>query len=59
MVKVARALLDPVMAESVWQDSGAGRPRALPADGRSAGGWASGQDVGGWGALAAVDFGGP
>ncbi|MFD5309009.1 hypothetical protein [Streptomyces ardesiacus] len=33
VVAVARALLDPAMAELVWADSGAGRPRALPADG--------------------------
>ncbi|MFG2267306.1 hypothetical protein [Streptomyces sp. NPDC048720] len=32
-VAVAGALLDPAMAELVWADSGAGRPRALPADG--------------------------
>ncbi|MFF4283605.1 hypothetical protein ACFY0Z_33240 [Streptomyces kronopolitis] len=33
VVAVANALLDPVMAELVWVDSGAGRPRALPVDG--------------------------
>ncbi|MFH9016482.1 hypothetical protein ACH4C6_34685 [Streptomyces sp. NPDC017943] len=33
VVAVADALLDPVMAELVWRDSGAGRPRPLPADG--------------------------
>lgn len=33
VVAVAGALLDPAMAELVWADSGAGRPRALPADG--------------------------
>ncbi|WP_406337521.1 hypothetical protein [Streptomyces sp. NBC_01620] len=33
VVLVADALLDPGMAELVWRDSGAGRPRALPADG--------------------------
>nr|WP_303708598.1 hypothetical protein [Kutzneria buriramensis]WKX05965.1 hypothetical protein Q4V64_00025 [Kutzneria buriramensis] len=32
-VAVADALLDPAMAELVWRDSGAGRPRPLPADG--------------------------
>ncbi|MGW6654358.1 DNA-binding protein [Streptomyces sp. CB02130] len=33
VVAVAGALLDPGMAELVWVDSGAGRPRPLPADG--------------------------
>ncbi|MEU6950230.1 DNA-binding protein [Streptomyces sp. NPDC046316] len=33
VVAVADALLDPGMGELVWVDSGAGRPRALPADG--------------------------
>ncbi|WP_338063913.1 hypothetical protein [Streptomyces noursei] len=33
VVAVAEALLDPGMAELVWVDSGAGRPRPLPADG--------------------------
>ncbi|MFE7560808.1 DNA-binding protein [Kitasatospora sp. NPDC057500] len=59
VVEVAGALLDPVMAELVWRDSGAGRPRALPADGAFC--RRLGERVGrGWlGALAAVDFGGP
>ncbi|GAA2843114.1 hypothetical protein GCM10010441_78630 [Kitasatospora paracochleata] len=59
VVEVARALLDPVMAELVWQDSGAGRPRALPADGAFC--RQLGERVGRrWlGPLAAVDFGGP
>ncbi|MEU1785040.1 hypothetical protein ABZ553_03910 [Streptomyces sparsogenes] len=30
---MADALPDPAMAELVWRDSGAGRPRPLPADG--------------------------
>jgi hypothetical protein len=33
VVAVADALLDPAMAQLAWMDSGAGRPRALPADG--------------------------
>ncbi|MEV7840029.1 DNA-binding protein, partial [Streptomyces albidoflavus] len=33
VVAVADALLDRGMAELVWMDSGAGRPRALPPDG--------------------------
>ncbi|MEU5929339.1 hypothetical protein [Streptomyces antimycoticus] len=33
VVTVADAPLDRAMAELVWVDSGAGRPRALPADG--------------------------
>ncbi|MFD7596306.1 DNA-binding protein [Kitasatospora sp. NPDC059812] len=33
VVEVARALLDPVMAELVWQDSGAERIRLFPPDG--------------------------
>ncbi|MFF7585871.1 DNA-binding protein [Kitasatospora purpeofusca] len=59
VVEVARALLDPVMAELVWQDSGAGRPRALPAGGAFC--RRLGERVGReWlGPLAAVDFGGP
>ncbi|MFF1872338.1 hypothetical protein [Kitasatospora herbaricolor] len=59
VVEVAAALLDPVMAGLVWQDSGAGRPRALPADGAFC--RRLGERVGrGWlGPLAAVDFGGP
>ncbi|WP_328952565.1 DNA-binding protein [Kitasatospora purpeofusca] len=59
VVEVAHALLDPVMAELVWQDSGAGRPRALPADGAFC--RRLGERVGRrWlGPLAAVDYGGP
>ncbi|MGK4578495.1 DNA-binding protein [Kitasatospora sp. HPMI-4] len=59
VVEVARALLDPVMSELVWRDSGAGRPRALPADGAFC--RRLGERVGRqWlGPLAAVDFGGP
>ncbi|MEV7190154.1 hypothetical protein [Kitasatospora sp. NPDC093102] len=59
VVEVARALLDPVMAKLVWQDSGAGRPRALPADGAFC--RRLGERVGReWlGPLAAVDLGGP
>ncbi|MFF1659167.1 hypothetical protein [Streptomyces sp. NPDC058255] len=33
VLSVADALLDPAMADLAWLDSGAGRPRALPADG--------------------------
>ncbi|WP_241003357.1 DNA-binding protein [Streptomyces sp. CB01881] len=59
VVEVARALLDPVMAELAWQDSGAERPRALPAGGAFC--RQLGERVGRrWlGPLAAVDFGGP
>lgn len=59
VVAVAEALLDPVMAELVWKDSGAGRPRALPADGAFCG--RLGERVGRvWlGPLAATDYGGP
>ncbi|WP_404871088.1 DNA-binding protein (plasmid) [Kitasatospora griseola] len=59
VVEVAAALLDPVMAELVWQDSGAERPRALPVDGAFC--RLLGERVGRpWlGPLAAVDFGGP
>ncbi|MEU9376039.1 DNA-binding protein [Streptomyces sp. NPDC048255] len=59
VVAVADALLDPGMVELVWQDSGAGRPRALPADGMFC--RRLGERVGrGWlGPLAAIDYGGP
>ncbi|WP_020132710.1 hypothetical protein [Streptomyces sp. 303MFCol5.2] len=59
VVAVADALLDPVMAELVWRDSGAGRPRPLPADGSFC--RRLGERVGrGWlGPLAATDYGGP
>ncbi|MFG2919768.1 DNA-binding protein [Kitasatospora sp. NPDC048298] len=59
VVEVARALLDPEMAELAWQDGGAGRPRALPADGAFC--RRLGERLGRpWlGPLAAVDFGGP
>ncbi|MFD4535817.1 hypothetical protein ACFWNL_17275 [Kitasatospora sp. NPDC058397] len=59
VVEVAHALLDPVIAELVWQDSGAGRPRALPADGAFC--RRLGERVGRRrrGPLAAVDFDGP
>ncbi|MFB7459215.1 DNA-binding protein [Streptomyces sp. NPDC056188] len=59
VVAVADALLDPAMAELVWRDSGAGRPRPLPADGSFCG--RLGERVGrGWlGPLAATDYGGP
>ena len=58
-VEVARALLDPVMAELVWQDSGAGRPRALPADGAFCRRLSERVGRPWLGPLAAVDFGGP
>ncbi len=59
VVAVADALLDPAMAELVWADSGAGRPRALPADGMFC--RRLGERLGrGWlGPLAAADHGGP
>ncbi|MFF9091340.1 DNA-binding protein [Streptomyces sp. NPDC014991] len=59
VVAVAEALLDPAMAELVWADSGAGRPRALPADGMFC--RRLGERVGrAWlGPLAAADHGGP
>jgi hypothetical protein len=59
VVAVAEALLDPAMAELVWVDSGAGRPRALPMDGLFCRGL--GERVGRpWlGPLAAADHGGP
>ncbi|MEU2269603.1 DNA-binding protein [Streptomyces olindensis] len=59
VVAVAEALLDPAMAELVWADSGAGRPRALPTDGMFCRGL--GERLGrGWlGPLAATDHGGP
>ncbi|MEU7195516.1 DNA-binding protein [Streptomyces xinghaiensis] len=59
VVAVADALLDPAMAELVWRDSGAGRPRPLPADGAFC--RRLGERVGrDWlGPLAAVDYGGP
>ncbi|MGY3783767.1 hypothetical protein [Streptomyces antibioticus] len=59
VVAVADALLDPVMAELAWPDSGAGQPRPLPADGAFC--RRLGERVGrGWlGPLAATDYGGP
>ncbi|MFD8025348.1 DNA-binding protein [Streptomyces lavendulae] len=59
VVAVADALLDPGMVELVWRDSGAGRPRALPADGVFC--RRLGELIGrGWlGPLAATDYGGP
>ncbi|WP_229758432.1 DNA-binding protein [Peterkaempfera bronchialis] len=59
VVAVVDALLDPAMAELVWADSGAGRPRALPADGMFC--RRLGERLGrGWlGPLAATDHGGP
>ncbi|MGW2184253.1 DNA-binding protein [Streptomyces sp. NPDC001732] len=59
VVAVADALLDPGMVELVWVDSGAGRPRALPADGVFC--RRLGERVGrAWlGPLAATDHGGP
>jgi lambda repressor-like predicted transcriptional regulator len=59
VVAVADALLDPAMAQLVWADSGAGRPRALPADGAFC--RRLGERVGReWlGPLAATDYGGP
>lgn len=59
VVEVAEVLLDPGMGELVWVDSGAGRLRALPADGMF---YARlGERVGRvWlGPLVAADHGGP
>ncbi|MFE4824673.1 DNA-binding protein [Streptomyces sp. NPDC056704] len=58
VVAVADALLDPAMAQRAWLDSGAGRPRALPADGAFC--RRLGERVGRkWlGPLAATDYGG-
>ncbi|MEW2489322.1 DNA-binding protein [Streptomyces sp. NPDC048411] len=59
VVAVADVLLDPAMAQLVWRDSGAGQPRALPADGMFC--RRLGERVGReWlGPLAATDYGGP
>ncbi|WP_317453620.1 DNA-binding protein [Streptomyces sp. CBMA152] len=59
VVAVADALLDPGMAQLVWVDSGAERPRPLPADGAFC--RRLGERVGReWlGPLVAVDHGGP
>ncbi|MFF2023477.1 DNA-binding protein [Streptomyces sp. NPDC058171] len=59
VVAVAEVLLDPGMAELVWADSGAERPRALPVDGLFC--RRLGERVGRpWlGPLAATDHGGP
>ncbi|GAB3006972.1 hypothetical protein GCM10023080_085910 [Streptomyces pseudoechinosporeus] len=59
VVAVADALLDPAMAQLAWMDSGAGRPRALPADGmfcRRLGERVRREWLG---PLAATDYGGP
>ncbi|MFF4179775.1 hypothetical protein [Streptomyces sp. NPDC001750] len=59
VVAVADALLDPVMAQLVWADSGGERPRPLWADGKFC--RRLGERVGRpWlGPLIAVDYGGP
>ncbi|MHC3475544.1 DNA-binding protein [Streptomyces sp. 7R007] len=59
VVAVAGALLEPAMAELVWRDSGALRPRPLPADGMFC--RHLGEHVGReWlGPLAATDYGSP
>ncbi|MEV4927273.1 DNA-binding protein [Streptomyces roseoverticillatus] len=59
VVTVADALLDPVMAQRVWADSGGEHPRPLPADGEFC--RRLGERVGRpWlGPLAAADYGGP
>ncbi|MGW0886323.1 DNA-binding protein [Streptomyces sp. NPDC002671] len=59
VVAVAEALLDPVMAELAWRDSGEKHPRPLPADGAFC--RRLGERVGrSWlGPLAATDYGGP
>ncbi|MGW1437613.1 DNA-binding protein [Streptomyces griseus] len=59
VVAVADVLLDPAMAQLVWVDSGAGKPRVLPVDGLFC--RRLGERVGReWlGPLAAADHGGP
>ncbi|MGC0407300.1 hypothetical protein RKD31_000543 [Streptomyces sp. SAI-163] len=59
VVAVADALLDPAMAELVWRDSGAGRPRPLSADGAFCRRLGERVDRDWLGPLAAVDYGGP
>ncbi|MFD8197848.1 DNA-binding protein [Streptomyces wuyuanensis] len=59
VVAVADALLDPAMAELVWADSGAERPRALPADGMFCRRVGERVDRPWLGPLAAADHGGP
>nr|WP_251075160.1 DNA-binding protein [Streptomyces sp. ISL-12] len=59
VVSVADALLDPGMAELVWVDSGAGRPRALPVDGLFCRRLGERVERGWLGPLAAADHGGP
>ncbi|MES9512135.1 DNA-binding protein [Streptomyces sp. NPDC000609] len=59
VVAVADALLDSVMAQLVWVDSGGERPRSLGVDGafcRRLGEWVGGPWLG---PLIAVDYGGP
>ncbi|WP_199837809.1 TniQ family protein [Streptomyces sp. NRRL S-1521] len=59
VVAVADALLDPAMAELVWGDSGAGRPRPLSVDGAFFRRLGERVDRDWLGPLAAVDHGGP
>ncbi|MFF0143073.1 DNA-binding protein [Streptomyces sp. NPDC005227] len=59
VVAVADTLLDPAMAELVWADSGAGRPRPLPADGAFCRRLGERVDRPWLGPLVATDYGGP
>ncbi|WP_413755110.1 hypothetical protein [Streptomyces sp. MMBL 11-3] len=59
VVTVADALLEPGMAQLTWVDSGAGRPRALPADGMFSHRLGERLDRDWLGPLAAADHGGP
>ncbi|MGW1563376.1 DNA-binding protein [Streptomyces sp. NPDC002144] len=59
MVAVAGALLDPAMAELVWIDSGALRPRPLPADGMFCRRLGERVERAWLGPLAATDYGSP
>ncbi|MFF3336934.1 DNA-binding protein [Streptomyces sp. NPDC002888] len=59
VVAVADALLDPAMAQLAWTDSGAGQPRALPADGAFFRRLGERVDRDWLGPLAATDYGGP
>ncbi|WP_329374423.1 DNA-binding protein [Streptomyces sp. NBC_01483] len=59
IVAVAGALLDPAMAQLAWIDSGAGRPRPLPADGMFCHRLGERVDRPWLGPLAATDYGSP
>jgi hypothetical protein len=59
VVAVTDALLDPAMAELAWADSGARRPRPLPADGAFCRRLGERVERTWLGPLSAVDYGGP